>query len=248
MTRKRAQSVGKGRRPPMRGAREDAPLRVKLVGFFGALLLRLVGATWRVRYVGEGHFAHCVASGKGFVHVFWHGQLLPLSYFKRNEGAIVLVSRHRDGEMITQVIERLGYGTARGSTSRGGFRAIIEMAQLGRRGVPLAITPDGPRGPRMKVQPGTVLVAQRGGLPILPVAVSVHPARRLASWDRFIIPHLFAKVVIGYGEPFFVPDDLPPEAAVAEWAPRVEAAIESVHQHTKRVLERWRETGHAAGD
>jgi lysophospholipid acyltransferase (LPLAT)-like uncharacterized protein len=154
---------------------------------------------------------------------------------------VVLVSRHRDGEYITQVIHRLGYGTVRGSTSRGGYRSLLEMARRGRAGQTLAITPDGPRGPRRETQPGAVLIAQRSGIPLVPLACAVSPCRRLSSWDRFVIPAPRARTVMGFGPPVRVPADLKGDSLVGEWSAQVTAAIDRTCAGAERELERWME-------
>jgi hypothetical protein len=214
-------------------------MRARWVGRLGSLALRALGATWRTRRFGDEHAAACGASGLGFIHSLWHGHLLPLVYLKRNRGVVVLVSRSRDGEYITQVLERLGCATVRGSTSRGGFRSLVEAARLGREGRALAFTPDGPRGPRHRVQPGILLCAQRAGIPILPIAVSAWPRRRLASWDRFLVPAPFARIVLVQGEPITLPADLDATRLVAQWTPRLEAAMLAVCERAEREVCAW---------
>jgi lysophospholipid acyltransferase (LPLAT)-like uncharacterized protein len=209
--------------------------KARWIGRAGAALIGALGVTWRARVVGGEHLAACRAGG-GFIHAFWHGQLLPLVYLKRSEGIVVLVSQNRDGEYITQVIHRHGFRTVRGSTSRGGFRSLIEMVRLGKAGAELAITPDGPRGPRHEAQPGLLLVAQRAGIPILPMAVAARPCRRLASWDRFLIPWPGARAVIVYGPPIVVPAELATEALLAEWTPRVNEALLAVTASAEREV------------
>jgi lysophospholipid acyltransferase (LPLAT)-like uncharacterized protein len=221
----------------MQRPHDDA--RARWVGRLGALCLRALGATWRTRRIGDEHAAACRATGAAFVYSFWHAQLLPLAYLKRNRGVVILVSLSRDGEYITQVIERMGYGTVRGSTTRGGFRSLVEAAQLGRAGRTLGFTPDGPRGPRHRVQPGILLCAQRAGIPILPIAASAWPRRRLASWDRFLIPAPFARVVVVQGEPLRVPADLDATELVAQWTPRLEAAMLAVCERAESEVRAW---------
>jgi lysophospholipid acyltransferase (LPLAT)-like uncharacterized protein len=213
--------------------------RARWMGRLGAMGLRTLGATWRTRRFGDEHAAACRASGLGFIYSLWHGHLLPLAYFERDRGTIVLVSLSRDGEIITQVIERMGYGTVRGSTTRGGFRSLIEAARIGRAGRALGFTPDGPRGPRHRVQPGILLCAQRAGIPILPMAASAWPRRRLASWDRFLVPAPFARLVVVQGEPLTLPPDLDATRLVAQWTPRLEAAMLAVCERAEREVCAW---------
>jgi lysophospholipid acyltransferase (LPLAT)-like uncharacterized protein len=158
----------------------------------------------------------------------------------RGHDVIVLVSQHRDGEYITQTIHRLGYDTVRGSTTRGGFRSLLEMANLARTGRRVAITPDGPRGPRHQVQPGAILIAQRSGVPILPMACATWPQRQLGSWDRFEIPAPFARMVLGFGPALQLPGDRNSEQLVQEWSPRLREGILAVRQQTRQALDQWR--------
>ncbi|MGI8402678.1 MAG: lysophospholipid acyltransferase family protein, partial [Gemmatimonadaceae bacterium] len=130
-----------------------------------------------------------------------HGHLLPGLWHHRNEGVTVLISEHRDGEIVARAAESLGYGLIRGSTTRGGGRALISLVRELRAGHEIAITPDGPRGPARKFAPGALVAAQRSDAFILPVAVSASRSWRLKSWDRFMIPKPFARVTIAYGPP-----------------------------------------------
>jgi lysophospholipid acyltransferase (LPLAT)-like uncharacterized protein len=127
--------------------------------------------------------------------------MLPLLLQHRGEGITVLISEHRDGELITQVAERLGLRAVRGSTTRGASRALLAMTRLLGEGAELAITPDGPRGPARTFAPGALIVAHRSGVPIIPIGVAASRAWRLKSWDTFLIPKPFAAISIVYGEP-----------------------------------------------
>jgi lysophospholipid acyltransferase (LPLAT)-like uncharacterized protein len=216
--------------------------RAALIGWAGSRLVRGLGASWRVRAIGAEHETAC-RTGGGFLYAFWHGHLLPLVYLKRRRGIVVLVSQNVDGEYITQVIHREGFRTVRGSSSRGGFRSLLEMARLGADGQAIAITPDGPRGPRHKAQAGVLLVAQRAGVPILPLAVAARPRRLLDSWDSFLIPAPFARIVLGHGAPIRLPADLPLERLLAEWTAPVERALDELGERCERELDAWKERG-----
>jgi hypothetical protein len=133
--------------------------------------------------------------------------LLPLAYWHREQGIHVLASEHRDGEMLGQTIRRLGFGHVRGSSTRGGTRAILELAALSRAGFDTAFTVDGPRGPRHVAKPGAIEVARLSGAAIVPVTAASRRHRSFASWDRFELPWPFTRVVVRYGEPLMVPRD-----------------------------------------
>jgi lysophospholipid acyltransferase (LPLAT)-like uncharacterized protein len=178
--------------------------RVRLGVPIGILILKLLGATWRWRVQNEEVVQRATAGGKGLILGLWHGQLLPLAWYMRGRGIVVLVSASRDGEIITRVIESVGYRTVRGSSTRGGREALVALLKELRAGSTIAITPDGPRGPARRYQAGALVAAQRTGVPIVPYALHVDRAWRLKGWDRFTIPKPFAKVQLVFGEPKYV--------------------------------------------
>lgn len=154
------------------------------------LAIRLLGATWRLRI----HGGDVVWRGRGAVFPFWHGHILPLAYAFRGSGVKILISLSRDGEVIARAVRRLGFGAVRGSSSRGGAKAVLAMLGELSRGGRIGITPDGPRGPGYVVKDGLVSLARKSGAWIFPVLVRAKPAVRLKSWDRFVIPLPFARV------------------------------------------------------
>lgn len=185
------------RRPNDRWTR----FRVSAAVALGGLLIRLLGLTWRIRREGEERLYGPLRRGETQVVVFWHGEILPIAWAHRGSGIAPLISTHADGEIIARIVEGLGYRTVRGSTSRGGARAILEMVRLLQQGVTIAVTPDGPRGPRHDFAPGALAVAQRAGRPLLGVRASATRAWRLRSWDRHLVPKPFATVTYRYSEP-----------------------------------------------
>jgi len=215
------------RRPPP--PRELLPtLKYRLIGLLGAALVRIWGATLRIEFLNDDHRRAAEDAGERVAYAFWHGILLPLAYTHRGRGIVVLVSRHGDGEIISQIVCRLGYGVVRGSSTRGGARAMVEMARAARAGHPLAVTPDGPRGPRRELQPGLLHIAHRGGVPIVPVALEALRRTELSSWDRFLIPHPFSRVAIATGPKITIPAGVSAQDLESEWAPRVAAALRAV--------------------
>jgi lysophospholipid acyltransferase (LPLAT)-like uncharacterized protein len=139
--------------------------------------------------------------------------MLPLLYHHRGRDIAILISEHSDGEIIARIAARLGLGLVRGSTSRGAARSLVLLGRRLESGTDVAITPDGPRGPARSVAPGALVTAQRSGVHIVPLTISVDRAWQLSTWDRFVIPKPFARVVIGYGTPALVPAASPREAA-----------------------------------
>ena len=195
----------------------------------GPLLIRSLGVTLRTRRKGLENVACARGVAGNVIYVFWHGRLLALSYLHRNEGINVLVSTHHDGEYIAQVIHGLGFETSRGSSTRGGTSAIIGLMEASTRKIDLAITPDGPRGPLGRCQPGVIYLAKRSGLPIVPVGVCYRPSLVLRSWDRFMIPLPFARGLVVYGEPAIY-DPSVSENAIAKARKDLEQRLTAVNE------------------
>ena len=166
----------------------------------GTLLIRALGATWRVRMVNRAVVDGLRARRQPFVWAFWHGQILPIVWNHRGDHASALISSHRDGEIIAQIVQRLGIQAIRGSSSRGASRALLAMVRELEGGTEVAVTPDGPRGPARTFAPGALIAAQRAGVPIVAIACSASRAWRLRSWDRFMIPKPFARVTFAYSD------------------------------------------------
>jgi lysophospholipid acyltransferase (LPLAT)-like uncharacterized protein len=158
----------------------------------------------------------------------WHGQMLPLLWHHRDQGVAVLVSEHKDGEIIARILEMMGYALIRGSPSRGAGRALLAMVRTLKEGNDVAVTPDGPRGPRHKFAPGAAIAANRAGAPILPAVAHVDRYWQLRTWDGFIIPKPFARITVAYGEVARL-DAATPREAAAE-APRLEKLMEAAYQ------------------
>jgi lysophospholipid acyltransferase (LPLAT)-like uncharacterized protein len=189
-----------GERPPGWWTR----VRVRAIAVFGGFVIRALGMTWRVRRDGAHDFDAMLRRGEPFVVVFWHGEILPLAWVHRHNGIATVISRHADGEVIARIAERLGYRTVRGSTTRGGARALLQSAALVEDGTTVSFTPDGPRGPRHEFAPGAVIVAQRTGRPIIAVTATASRAWRLRSWDRHLVPKPFATLTVRYSAAEYV--------------------------------------------
>lgn len=171
------------------------------VALLGAALVRALGSTWRLVEVGGDLVEEEHVAGRRVVFAFWHRDIMAMAYAKRGTGTHVLISWHRDGEIIARLVRRLGIGVVRGSTSRGSARGLADMVHKGSHGHDLAITPDGPRGPACVMQPGVVHLSVSAHASVVPVGVAASPVRRLSSWDRFVIPLPLARMRIVYGDP-----------------------------------------------
>jgi lysophospholipid acyltransferase (LPLAT)-like uncharacterized protein len=183
-------------------------IRYRLGGLLGRLLATALLITVRFRTEKRERFDRFADRGEPVLYALWHGRLLPLTYFHRGRGIAAMISRSADGEYIARMVAGWGFEAVRGSTSRGGGEALREVARRIRGGQSVAITPDGPRGPRQRVQPGVVLAAQLTGAAILPVVAGCSRAGWPGGWDRFCIPKPFSRVVVVYGEPRHVPREL----------------------------------------
>jgi lysophospholipid acyltransferase (LPLAT)-like uncharacterized protein len=182
-------------------------LKFDLAGVVGSGVVTALLATTRVQRVGDEHYLRFRREARPVVFVFWHAEMLPLIRLHRNEGAVVLVSEHADGEYMTRILHRQGFRTIRGSSTRGATAALKGLIREARAGRDIAVTPDGPRGPAREFKVGALAVAQSTGLPIIPVAVDASPSWHLGSWDRFLVPRPFARVRVAYGAPRWVPRD-----------------------------------------
>jgi len=192
------------------------------VGFFGSLVLRLLFITLRIREVGLDNLARARKSGPGPVlYAIWHGRLLGNCYINRNQGICVMISRHRDGEIIARIVENLGFLTARGSATHGAASALKFMLEVVNDKHDLGLTVDGPRGPALKAKPGAVYAASRSGCPVIPLTVGYSSSWIMSSWDRFRIPKPFSSMVVVYGTPISIPQDVE-ENAIGNWCAAIE--------------------------
>jgi lysophospholipid acyltransferase (LPLAT)-like uncharacterized protein len=182
-------------------------LQAKLIAIVGYRAIAALGWTLRWRTEGLDYFDAVRRGGRQPIMAFWHGRILSAAYYFRGRGIVVMTSENFDGEWIAGIIERLGYGTARGSTSRGGRKALLQMTRGLEAGRPAGFTLDGPRGPARVAQPGAIWLAKATGHPVLPFHLEAARHWTLNSWDRTEIPKPFSTVAIAMGEPFTVAGD-----------------------------------------
>ena len=160
---------------------ERGERRIARIAGFGVWLVRALGWTWRIRITHDEDLRQLVTANVPIIYSLWHGHLLPLLYHHRDQGVVVLISEHGDGEIIARIATSLGYRTVRGSTSRGAARALLGLARVVNDGGSLAVTPDGPRGPAKSFAPGVAIVAHRTRAPVIGVGVSATWAWRLKT-------------------------------------------------------------------
>ena len=177
------------------------------ISVLGYRVIAALGATLRWRTHGLQHLDAVASRGRQPIMAFWHGRILPATYYFRRRGIVVITSENFDGEWIAGIIERFGYGTARGSSSRGGRKALLQLTRDMEAGRPAGFTLDGPRGPARVAQAGAVWLAKATGNPVVPFHLEANHHWTLNSWDKTQIPKPFATIAIAMGEPFDVPRD-----------------------------------------
>ncbi len=194
-------------------------LEAAAISTVGYRVCAALGATLTWKVEGGDVFDEIVRSGRQPIMAFWHGRILPATLYFKNRGIVVITSENFDGEWIAGIIERFGYGTARGSTSRGGRRALIQMVHDMEAGKPTGFTIDGPRGPARVAQAGAVWLSKATGNPVVPFHMEASRYWTVNSWDRTQIPRPFSTVAAAIGTPFTVDenaDDAGIEAARRE--------------------------------
>jgi lysophospholipid acyltransferase (LPLAT)-like uncharacterized protein len=194
--------------------------------------IRLIGCTLRYEILGWQHAERIYARRQQIIWTFWHCGILGVLYWGRNRGVVVLHSTNFDGQWIGRIIKKLGFGTALGSSTRGGLRGLAELEQRLSEGRDVGFTIDGPRGPRFVAKPGPAILARSSGSPIEVFHVGYEHAKKLNTWDGLQIPRPFSRVVMIFAAPIEVPRDADREmvelkhAEMQKELERVQAAAE----------------------
>lgn len=199
----------------MKETEAKAPLLERVLPFLAGKLLWLVGRSLRVRHEGEGPLIERLAAGRPAIVYGLHGHLLVGACDLGRYRPYVMISQSRDGERIARTVEHVGFRPVRGSSSRGGMRALLQTVRLLRGPVVCCHLVDGPRGPRGEVKAGLILMAQRSGAVLIPVLYATRHKWLAGSWDRMQVPMPFGRVVARFLAPRDVPRELTPEAAEA---------------------------------
>ena len=205
----------------------------------GAFAVRALGLTLRLRVIGLDTLRPAWRERRPLIYALWHGRLLMVPWVGARLASVrgarairVLASRSRDGELMVRFVRRFGLEAVRGSSSRGGAPAVRALAAALRAGDDVVLAPDGPRGPRQRVQPGLAALAALTGAPVVPLAFAARPARRLHTWDAFLIPAPFARCALVFGDAVCVRRDEDREAATE----RLERALESATLAADRAV------------
>ncbi|MGB7202924.1 MAG: lysophospholipid acyltransferase family protein [Pyrinomonadaceae bacterium] len=213
-------------------------LMIRLADFVFYLSIKVLGSLCRFEVRGMEHHDTILAEGKIPIYTFWHDRIFLGTYFWRKRGIVVMTSKSFDGEYIARFIQRFGYGAIRGSSSRGGSRALVEMIKAMRSGLPMAFTIDGPRGPKYEAKLGPVFLAKKTGNPILPFIVEPKSFWQAKSWDKMHLPKPFTKALLIIGEPIYVAADVT-EGGVATKLAELQSSLDEL---VKKGRE-WRENG-----
>lgn len=193
--------------------------------------LKLIASTSRMRVYGEEYPDQLRQAGVGFIYSFWHNRQIILPIIRDDEPIHCLISSSRDGEYIARVAAMFGKAAVRGSSTRGGFEAMLQIMRILKSNGIVAVTPDGPLGPPLQVKPGIVQIARALGAPVVPVAFDCSRKKVFASWDGFNMPYPFGRIAIVFGQPLRFSEEEP----VTEGCQRLKKALDDT---TERATSR----------
>ncbi|MBP1634267.1 MAG: hypothetical protein H6Q10_841 [Acidobacteria bacterium] len=232
-------TVGEGvpareRQPSWRGSRLKR-LEAAAIGAIGAPLIGALGRTWRWEERGAEHLEAVQRSGRQPILALWHGRILPAILYFRDRGVVAVTSENFDGEWIARIMRRFGYAAARGSTSRGGSRALIQLRRDMAAGRPAAFTVDGPRGPARQAQAGAVWLAKATGNPVVPFHIEAGRHWTARSWDAAQVPRPWSRVAIAIGRPVEVPAEVG-EAGIEDARLELQRRLLGLEQEAREAL------------
>jgi len=180
---------------------------IRLADWSFYLLISLIGKTIRFEKEGWENLESIEKSGKQPIYASWHNRIFLATYYFKNRGIVVITSQSFDGEYIARFIQRFGYGAVRGSSTRGGVGALVEMIRLMKKGLSMGFTVDGPKGERYIAKTGAILLAKKTGNPVMPFSVETKNYWTINSWDKLQIPKPFSRAKVFIAEPFYVEKD-----------------------------------------
>jgi len=205
-------------------------IQIPIIAALVYAVIRILGPTLRFEVMGRQNVEKAWAAKQPVIWAFWHRCIIPIAWYGRNRGIVIMNTTAFDGQWTRKVIEWLGFGTAQGSSSRGGLRGLQVMSQRIQEGLDCGFTIDGPRGPRYVAKVGPVLLARMTGAPIFVFHVAVERGRTFEkTWDHFCLPRLFTRAILIGAPPIFVPRDADPDT------------IKAKHQEMQKALERVRD-------
>ena len=208
-----------------------------LFPYGGVFLVKLLSATYRVRIVDPENEAKILNRNKRLVYASWHQRFFPgITFFSSRKPIAIIISKSRDGEMAARAVNILGWHSVRGSSSKGGKGALEEVKALGSTNHKIGHIVDGPQGPFGVIKPGLIRIAQYAGLPIVPTITSGENRWEFNSWDRFLVPKPFSRVIIRFGEAVHVPGEMD-ENEFESVRLKVEARLKELYEDTDRIWE-----------
>lgn len=179
------------------------------LSYIGLLIVKILSSTYRIRVMNPEIELNVLKRGQVPIYASWHQRFFPgITFFGRRRPISIMVSQSRDGEFISRIVSMLGWHPVRGSSSRGGREALKEIYTLVHNGYKIAHIVDGPRGPLGVIKPGLLIIAQISGMPIIPTITSAEKKWTFNSWDRFIVPKPFSRIIIRFGDGIYVPKNL----------------------------------------
>ncbi len=212
-------------------------MTIRLADWAFFLLIKLIGKTVKFETEGAENLEAVEKADKLPIYTVWHNRIFLGTYYLRRRKIVVITSQSFDGEYIAAFLTRFGFGTVRGSSTRGGVGALVEMIRLMKKGLATAFTIDGPKGPRYFAKSGACLLAKKTGNPILPFAVEAEKFWTINSWDKLQIPKPFSRARFFYAEPIYVAQDASDE--------EIEKKREELQNKLDELVEfgkQWRES------
>jgi lysophospholipid acyltransferase (LPLAT)-like uncharacterized protein len=210
-------------------------LNLKIMSFIGLAVVRIISATYKVKMINPEIERNVLEKGQIPIYCSWHQRFFPgIILFARRKPISIMISRSRDGEIVSGIIQLLGWYPVRGSSSKGGHQALRKIKKLVREGYKIGHIVDGPRGPFGVVKPGLLLIAQTTGMPIIPIIISAEKKWVFNSWDRFIIPKPFSRVIIRFSNEVCIPRKLLP-SAFEEKRSQIENTLKKLYIETDTI-------------
>ena len=214
-----------------------------IIPYGGLVVVKLISATYRLRVIDPEHESDLFKQGISLIYTSWHQRFFPgIAFFATRKPITIMISQSRDGEYIARIATILGWRPVRGSSTRGGLEALQELKKLSSQGYRVAHIVDGPTGPPEVVKSGLLAIARHAGIPVVPTITSGQHKWIFNSWDRFMIPKPFSRVIIRFGEPVFVPPDLAADAFEKKRA-YIEKTLQDLYADTDHI---WDDPGRIA--
>lgn len=205
------------------------------IPYAGLVLVKLLASTYRLRIVDPGNEQGILQEGDSLIYASWHQRFFPgITFFAMRKPITIMISQSKDGEFMARIVDILGWLPVRGSSSRGGSEGLKKLKDLGKQGYKVGHIVDGPKGPFGVVKPGLITIAGYTGLPILPTITSSENKWVFRSWDRFMVPKPFSRVLIRFGDPISIPPDLD-EESFEQKRTMVEERLKDLYEDTDLI-------------